>query len=75
MVQIDAVAKLAEIEQVLRTQNDPWGCSYALAILRRWQCDQMLSHATRQRAQALLQEFGKSYDRIAALIPPSLALR
>ena len=51
---IDVGRHLQEIEQSLRSGN---GHEEALAILQRWQFDDMLDDASRQKARRLVKEF------------------
>lgn len=54
---IDVGRQVAEIEHVLRAAGDLIQCREALAILERWQFDQMLDDASRERARVLVREF------------------
>ena len=56
---IDVGHLVERIEQVLRAGRDAASCQEGLAILRRWQWDQMLDQDSRLRARALLSEFDK----------------
>jgi hypothetical protein len=54
---IDVSFYVAEIERVLRTENDPLKRAEVLAIVRRWQFDDMLDPISRAKARALVREF------------------
>ena len=56
---IDVRRYVAEMEHILRTNGDPNACRQALAILKRWQVDEMLDDASRQRAQLLALRFAR----------------
>jgi hypothetical protein len=55
---IDVSRQVAEIEHVLRAGGDLGKRVAALAILERWQFDEMLDDASRKRAKVLVREFG-----------------
>jgi hypothetical protein len=48
---------VAEIERTLRAGGDRGRRTQALAILQRWQFDEMLDDASRQRAKVLIWRF------------------
>ena len=54
---IDVSRYVQELEQVLLSWQDPVKCENALAILERWQFDEMLDDASRAKAKTLVQEF------------------
>jgi len=54
---IDVSRQVTEIEHVLRVGQDLIQCVEGLAILERWQFDEMLDSASRRRARLLVQEF------------------
>jgi hypothetical protein len=54
---IDVSREVAEIERALRVGEDLIQCVEGLAILERWQFDEMLDDASRMRARLLVQEF------------------
>ena len=57
MAKIDVSRYVLEMEQVLHTEQDPVRCHNAIAILLRWQFDEMLDDASRAKARMLVQEF------------------
>ena len=57
MPKIDVSRYVLEMEEVLYAQQDPARCENAIAILRRWQFDEMLDDASREKAKTLVQEF------------------
>ena len=57
MPKIDVSRYVLEMEQALRSQQDPIRCQNAIAILLRWQSDEMLDDQSRLKAKALVQEF------------------
>lgn len=59
---IDVGRQVAEIERVLRAGGDLTRCLDALAVLERWQFDEMLDNASRKKASVLLREFA-AYGR------------
>ncbi len=48
---------LREMEAVLRHDEDPVRRAGVLAVLRRWQFDEMLDDASREKARVLVSEF------------------
>jgi hypothetical protein len=56
MVRIDVSGCIAEMERELRI-GDAMRCDEVLAILERWQWDEMLDDASRVAARRLLHEF------------------
>ena len=54
---IDVSRYVQEMEQVLHSGKDPIKCENALAVLERWQFDEMLDDASRTKAKLLVQEF------------------
>ena len=54
---IDVGRYVAELERMLRANRDRSACLQALAILQRWQFDEMLEDASRQRAKMLVLRF------------------
>jgi hypothetical protein len=56
---IDVSQWVQELEQVLRAAEDPARCEEALAILQRWQFDDMLDDASRQKAKELCWQFAR----------------
>lgn len=63
---IDVSQWVAELEQVLRSAKNPVRCEEALAILQRWQSDEMLDDASRERARTLVREFARFSFRMRA---------
>jgi hypothetical protein len=59
---IDVSRQVAEIERVLRAGGELTRCMDALAVLERWQFDDMLDNASRKKASVLLREFA-AYGR------------
>ena len=57
MGKIDVSRYVLEMEQVLHTEQDPVRCHNAIAVLLRWQFDEMLDDASRVKARMLVQEF------------------
>jgi hypothetical protein len=57
MPKIDVSRYVRELEIVLLSQQDLVRCENAIAILRRWQFDQMLDDASRAKAAKLVREF------------------
>jgi len=57
LFKIDVGRHVAEIERVLRVGGDLIRCAEALEILERWQFDEMLDDASRNKARALVREF------------------
>jgi hypothetical protein len=60
MYKIDVKHQVEEMERVLRTQDDAVRCRDSIAILRRWQFDEMLDEASREKARMLVLEFAWS---------------
>ena len=56
---IDVGRQVTEIERVLRADGELTERVNALAILERWQFDEMLDRASRMKAKVLVQEFGR----------------
>jgi hypothetical protein len=56
---IDVSQWVEELEQVLRLAQDPVRCEEALAILQRWQFDEMLDEASREKAKVLYRQFAR----------------
>lgn len=54
---IDVSRYVQEMERALRSRQDPVRCEDAIAILRRWQFDEMLDDASRAKAEMLVREF------------------
>ena len=57
MYKIDVKRQVEEMEDVLRTEGDPARCQATISILRRWQFDEMLDDASREKARMLVLEF------------------
>ena len=57
MSKIDVTTQVAKLEETLRSSTDPVRRSEALAILQRWQFDDMLDDGSQRRAKALVDEF------------------
>ena len=57
LFKIDVGRQVAEIERVLRVGEDLTRCAEALEILERWQFDEMLDDASRNKARVLVREF------------------
>ncbi len=57
MYKIDVKRQVDEMERVLRAQDDPSRCQKTITILRRWQFDEMLDDASREKARILVLEF------------------
>jgi hypothetical protein len=57
MGKIDVSRYVREMEQVLHAEQDAVRCHNAIAILLRWQFDDMLDDASRTKARMLIQEF------------------
>ena len=57
LFKIDGSTHVADLERVLRTGGDDTRYMEALAILRRWQFDEMLDGASREKASALVWKF------------------
>ena len=56
-LKIDVAKHLAMLEEVLRSGLDRRLSADAIAILQRWQHDEHLNAASREKARALLVEF------------------
>ncbi len=54
---IDVGRYVAEMERTLRTAGDRRVRMHALGVLQRWQFDEMLDDASRQRARLLVLRF------------------
>lgn len=63
---IDVSQWIAELEQVLRSAKNPARCEEALAILHRWQLDEMLDDTSREKARTLVREFARFPFRMQA---------
>jgi hypothetical protein len=57
MSKIDVSREVAGLERVLRSHETPARCREAMAILGRWQFDEMLDDASREKARMLVHEF------------------
>ena len=57
---IDAGRYVEEMERILLAAGDRSACVRALAILERWQFDEMLEDASRQRAKLLVFRFARN---------------
>ncbi len=57
LTKIDVGRYVAEIERTLCAGGDRAQRTQALAILQRWQFDEMLDDASRQRAKVLIWRF------------------
>lgn len=57
MIKIDVSRYVHGMERALHSQQDPVGCEKTIAILRRWQFDEMLDDASRAKAGMLVREF------------------
>jgi len=57
MTKIDVFRHVTEMEDALRTGQGRYERINALAILSRWQFDDMLDDQSRARARALVNEF------------------
>jgi hypothetical protein len=55
---IDVSREVAEMEVILRSRDNPQRSRELLAVLERWQWDDMLDAPSRARARQLLREFG-----------------
>ncbi len=58
MLKIDVRVHVEQFERVLRRDEDPARRRDAMAILQRWQFNEMLNDAARRKAQTLVREFG-----------------
>jgi hypothetical protein len=63
---IDVSQWVGELEQVLRSAENPIRCQKALAILQRWQFDEMLDDASREKAKTLYRQFARFPFRMQA---------
>ena len=54
---IDVTRYIDQLEYTLRFDGNALACDAALAILRRWQLDEMLTDESCARAMMLLREF------------------
>jgi hypothetical protein len=63
---IDVSQWITELEQVLRSAKSPPRCEEALNILQRWQFDEMLDDASREKARTLVREFARFPFRMQA---------
>jgi len=63
---IDVSQWVAELEQVLRLAQNPIRCEEALAILQRWQFDEMIDDASREKAKELIRQFARFPFRMLA---------
>jgi len=61
MTTIDVSQQVAEMELALRRQENPLRSSEVLAVLERWQWDDMLDASSRARAKQLVREFGLTH--------------
>lgn len=57
MAKIDVSRYVLEMEQALHSEQDPVRCHNAIAVLLRWQFDEMLDDASRAKARMLVREF------------------
>jgi len=57
---IDVGRQVADIERTLRAGGNFTACARDMAILRRWQFDEMLDDASREKAKMLVREFAGS---------------
>ena len=64
---IDVSRQVAEMERVLRSRESTARSLDALAVLDRWQWDDMLDTASRTRARRLVREFGSLGDPLRGL--------
>lgn len=63
MSTIDVSRQVAELEAVLRSQVPSMRRREALAVLERWQWDEMVDRDSRLRARQLVREFGRIVGR------------
>ena len=63
---IDVSQWVAELERVLRSGENPARCEEALVILQRWQFDEMLDDASREKAGILVRQFARFRPRMQA---------
>jgi len=70
MTKIDVSRYVQGMERALHSQPDPVSCETTLTILRRWQFDEMLDDASREKAGILVREFES-----AGGLPPTLGRR
>jgi hypothetical protein len=57
MTKIDVSRYVQGMERVLHSRRDQVSCETTIAILRRWQFDEMLDDASRAKAGILVREF------------------
>jgi len=57
MYKIDVKNQVDAMERVLRAHDDPCRCQATVSVLRRWQFDDMLDDASREKAKMLVLEF------------------
>ncbi len=57
MWKIDVSREVEKLECVLRLGEELARCKEAMAILGRWQFDEMLDDASREKARMLVHEF------------------
>lgn len=75
MATIDVSRHVSEMEVVLRSQAGTVRRREALAVLERWQWDEMVDRPSQLRARQLVREFGSASGRemsIGFWSPPSL---
>lgn len=60
---IDVSQQVSEMERVLRSRESTARSLEALAVLERWQWDEMLDAVSRSRARRLIREFGAAGER------------
>ena len=60
---IDVSRHVSEMERVLRGGESDAGRLEALAVLERWQWDEMLDAPSRARARSLVREFASAGQR------------
>jgi hypothetical protein len=73
MATIDVSRQVSELESVLRGgASAPRRCD-ALAVLERWQWDEMVDRESRLRARALVREFGSPASGAAWWGAPALS--
>jgi hypothetical protein len=64
---IDVRRQVAEMEEALRSQMPRVQRREALAVLERWQWDEMVDGDSRQRARQLVREFGPAVGRASGV--------
>lgn len=69
MGKIDVSRHVSEMERVLRGVESNARRLEALAVLERWQWDEMLDTPSRARARHLVREFGSTGQRVGARGP------